>query len=130
MNSKKIIYWGNICPSFFIFSSTSSNNVIIPITVTLTYDENGNYVTRKDECRNEQCKLKISSGVVGTTILKIFKSKQYFRCKYIGAFLDFCSITLLYVWDLYQQSCIAKCQTHYYLNLFFRRVDNVSHRLL
>ena len=83
MNSKKIIYWGNICPSFFIFSSTSSNNVIIPITVTLTYDENGNYVTRKDECRNEQCKLKISSGVVGTTILKIFKSKQYFRCKYM-----------------------------------------------
>ena len=92
MNSTKIIYWGNICPSFFIFSSTSSNNVIIPITVTLTYDENGNYVTRKDECRNEQCKLKISSGIVGTTTLKILKSKQYFRCNYI-AVLDFCSIT-------------------------------------
>ena len=75
MNSKKIIYWGNICPSFFIFSSTSSNNVIIPITVTLTYDENGNYVTRKDECRKEHCKLKISSSVVDTTILKILKSK-------------------------------------------------------
>ena len=81
MNSKKIIYWGNICPSFFIFSSTSSNNVIIPITVTLTYDENGNYVTRKDECQNEQCKLKIPSRVVDTTILKILKYKQYFRCK-------------------------------------------------
>ena len=75
MNSKKIFIGEIYAHHFFIFSSTSSNNVIIPITVTLTYDENGNYVTRKDECRKEHCKLKISSSVVDTTILKILKSK-------------------------------------------------------